>query len=444
MPACRAIICCAAISQICLAIAHADEGALSGRESQFRETIVPFVTQFCGDCHSGPKAEKGLRLADFHTAQSLTDDRSTWKKVLEKLRAHTMPPKDATRPSAEQYATVVQLLSDALAESARGAPHDPGHVTMRRLNRAEYDNTLRDLLGIDFHPADDFPADDVGYGFDNNGDVLSLPPLLMEKYLAAAEKAVGLALERDPAKSPPLPYLRIMIADPAQLGRVAAARQILRRFADRAFRRPVEEEQLERLMQLFTTADRPDQPFERSLQGVLTAILVSPRFLFRVELDPQPDDPNSQRQLDEWELASRLSYFLWSSMPDDELFDLARCGELRAQLPSQVQRMLHDPKSKALVENFADQWLQTRRLESAWPDAKLFPCWNAESAQRHASGSTCPVYVHHGRRIAACWSSSRRTTHSSTGVWPISTASTACKATSSAASICPPTARAAE
>ncbi len=329
MPAFRAIICCAAIAQICLSAACADDGALPERESQFRETIVPFVTQYCGDCHSGPKAEKGLRLADFHSARSLTDDRGAWKKVLEKLRARTMPPKDATRPSAEQYASVVQLLSDALAESAKGAPHDPGHVTMRRLNRAEYNNTLRDLLGIDFHPADDFPADDVGYGFDNNGDVLSLPPLLMEKYLAAAEKGVGLALERDPAQSPPLPYQRIMIADPAQLGRVAASRQIVRGFAERAFRRPVEEEQLDRLMQLFTAADRADQPFEHSLQGVLTAILVSPRFLFRVEIDPQPDDPNSQRQLDEWELASRLSYFLWSSMPDDELFDLARQGQLR-------------------------------------------------------------------------------------------------------------------
>ncbi len=162
----------------------------------------------------------------------------------------------------------MQVLSDALAEAARNAPHDPGRVTMRRLNRAEYNNTLRDLLGIDLHPADDFPADDVGYGFDNNGDVLSLPPLLLEKYLSAAEKAISLALEYDPTKSePPQSYRRIMIADPAQLGREAAAQQIVRRFADRAFRRPIADEELNRLMQLFASGDRADQPFAQFAAG---------------------------------------------------------------------------------------------------------------------------------------------------------------------------------
>jgi hypothetical protein len=118
-------------------------------------------------------------------------------------------------------------------------------------------------------------------------------------------------------------------------------------------------------------------------------VLVSPRFLFRVELDPQPDDPRAQRQIDEWELASRLSYFLWSSMPDEELFDLARRNQLRDQLEPQVHRMLRDPKAHALVENFAGQWLQTRRLESMSPDAKRFPRWNAElrSAMRQEASS---------------------------------------------------------
>ncbi len=177
----------------------------------------------------------------------------------------------------QQYDAVVKLLGDIQTEATQNAPHDPGHVTIRRLNRAEYNNTIRDLLGIDFHPADDFPADDVGYGFDNNGDVLSLTPLLLEKYLTSAEKAVNLALEHDPAKSPSEPYRRIMIADPSKLGPAEAARQIIRRFADRAYRRPIDDEDLNRLMQLFA-ATNANQPFEQKLQPVLTAILVSPRF----------------------------------------------------------------------------------------------------------------------------------------------------------------------
>jgi hypothetical protein len=127
---------------------------------------------------------------------------------------------------------------------------------------------------------------------------------------------------------------------------------------------------------------------------VLTAILVSPRFLFRVELDPPSADLQSARPLDDWELASRLSYFLWSSMPDDELFDLARRGQLRAQLTAQVHRMLHDPKSKALVENFSDQWLQTRRLNSMSPDAKQFPKWNSDlRAAMHQEATSLFAYI---------------------------------------------------
>src|SRR5262245_46226722 len=119
MPSCRAILFCAVICVIPLGIARGDDGALSDRELQFRVTIAPFVTQYCSDCHSGAKAEKGLRLTDFQTAQSLTDNRKTWKKVLEKLREHTMPPEDADRPSAEEYANLVEILGGALAETAK-------------------------------------------------------------------------------------------------------------------------------------------------------------------------------------------------------------------------------------------------------------------------------------------------------------------------------------
>ena len=202
MPASRAIIFSAAVALTHLAARlRRQTSASADRQSQFRETIAPFVTQFCGDCHSGSKAEKGLRLTDFQSAQSLVDNRTHLEKSASKNCA--LAPCRQRTPAAV-HRTVRCHRSASRRSSGRSrpkiAPHDPGHVTIRRLNRAEYNNTIRDLLGIDFHPADDFPADDVGYGFDNNGDVLSLPPLLLEKYLAAAEKAVSLALEHDPAK----------------------------------------------------------------------------------------------------------------------------------------------------------------------------------------------------------------------------------------------------
>ena len=178
------------------------------------------------------------------------------------------------------------------------------------------------------------------------------------------------------SKSLPEPYTRIMIADPDHVGRAEAARQIIKHFADRAFRRPIDDDELDRLMQLYSAADHDDVPFPRAVQPALEAVLVNPRFLFRVELDSVPNNPQAQHPIDDWELASRLSYFLWSSMPDDELFDLARRGQLRDQLQPQIERMLRDPKSQALVENFAGQWLQSRRLDIMSPDPKQYPAWN--------------------------------------------------------------------
>ena len=270
----------------------------------------------------------------------------------------------------------------ALDRADRTAPADPGRVTIRRLNRAEYTNTVRDLLGVEFDAAADFPSDDVGYGFDNIGDVLTLPPLLMEKYLNAAEQLAAKAIAADKRE---LKH-RILVAKPgAKLSPEAAVEQVLRRLATRAYRRPVSDKELARLVQLAATVWRENQGgglktalpesdrFQAGMQLALQAILVSPHFLFRAEIDPEAKPGQQVRTLNEYELASRLSYFLWSSMPDDELFDLAARGKLREELKRQVRRMLGDRKSKALVENFAGQWLQLRNLDLAVPDKSQFP-----------------------------------------------------------------------
>ncbi len=347
----------------------------------FESTLRPFLKQYCLDCHTGADAERGVQLDKYLKTRVVVEDRTTWEKVLVMLRARKMPPDGSPRPKGGEYDAVTAWLQGVFQESDRAGPSDPGRVTIRRLNRAEYANTVRDLLGIDFNAAADFPSDDVGYGFDNIGDVLTLPPLLMEKYLAAAEQIAGKAIVTGkPVAKPegyPESHRRIFFVQPG--GRLSpddAARQILQRLATRAYRRPVSDSELDRLMKLFETARVQGDSFEVGVQLVLQGILVSPHFLFRVELGPRPNNTQTVRLLDDYQLATRISYFLWSSMPDDELFALSGRGKLRENLQPQVRRMLSDRKAKALVENFAGQWLQLRNLETAASDSRQFPAFD--------------------------------------------------------------------
>ena len=153
------------------------------------DKVQPLVEKYCVKCHSGAKPRGGLALDAFKDMASVQKKPRVWEKVSEYLRGGMMPPEGKPKPtSAELDVFYAWLDADVLKVDCTAGPKDPGRVTIRRLNRAEYNNTIRDLVGVNFHPADDFPSDDVGYGFDNIGDVLSMPPILMEKYLAAAEK----------------------------------------------------------------------------------------------------------------------------------------------------------------------------------------------------------------------------------------------------------------
>jgi len=349
--------------------------------------MLPFVKRYCLDCHSGGDAERGIRLDKYRAGAAMSSDAATWRKVLDMLRARKMPPDGNLRPTEEEYRTVASWLEAELDRAPRAGARNPGRVTIRRLNRAEYTNTIRDLLGVEFNAAADFPSDDVGYGFDNIGDVLTLPPLLMEKYLDAAEQIAAKAIVASKPGSKlgdnPESHRRIFFVVPgAKLSPDAAAEQVLSRLAARAYRRPVSGKELARVLKLAASARGQGDRFESSIQLALQAILVSPHFLFRVELDPDPKDAGGIRALDEYALASRLSYFLWSSMPDDELFDLAAHGKLREHLDRQVRHMLGDAKSRALVENFAGQWLQLRKLDLASPDKSQFPAFDQDL--RHA------------------------------------------------------------
>lgn len=482
----------------------------------FTKEVRPFLDAYCGACHNNEKQSAGLTLEGYTTFDGAKKDRSVWEKIKEELETKHMPPKRKTQPSDEVRKKIVDWIEETILKVDCGLARDPGRPTIRRLNKAEYNNTIRDLLGVNFKPADDFPSDDVGYGFDNIGDVLTLPPLLFEKYLAAADKILnsvnviskpitpvketlrpqnvrstlgpdskqrdriylysnGAAVHNyeflhegeyvfrakafgdqagtelpkmsidldkksikvievdavqgkskfyeakakvsagrheiafafindfldrnnpDPTKrdrnlsielieiegpfnvspqSMPSALQKVFFVTPDQAGGPdKAARAILEKFMMRAYRRPVTVSEVDRVMKLYHHSKNQGEKYEQSLKFAMKGVLVSPHFLFRVEVDQEPENPLAIHPVSDYELATRLSYFLWSSMPDEELFDLAGRKELRKPqvLEAQVKRMLKDPKSEALTKNFAGQWLMLRTLETLTPDRKTYP-----------------------------------------------------------------------
>ncbi len=460
-----------------------------------------FVQKYCLSCHGAEKKRGELDLSGFRDEAAVVATRKVWSNAVRAVRDGEMPPKGVPQPTADEREAFAEAVRGAFRRADAGKPRDPGRVTIRRLNRAEYNNTVRDLCQIEFEPADNFPADEPSHGFDNQGDALSLSPLLMERYLDAAEVVVTRALAGKPAKpaervgfaqfmvsgskvpyrlyvftsepvaatfriaadgeylvrvegkpvkkDDPAPEVSVIVDgkelkrvtfafpekgaytryeipvalkkgnrrvsmrllnppaeleekkaayppqvdanrdnrpglelhaidlvgptddEPGSRRRILAcdpkakpreqAREILTRFADRAFRRPATAEEMDRYLKLYDRSLEAGQNFEAAIGTSLQAILVSPNFLFRVELDDRPEEKGSH-PISEYQLASRLSYFLWSSMPDEALLALAAKGELSKNLDAQVTRMLADDRSDALVENFAPQWLDIRDL----------------------------------------------------------------------------------
>ena len=507
----------------------------------FSQAGLPFLKQHCLECHSGDKPKAELSLAGFVDNASVVKKRKAWESILKMVESGEMPPEKKPKPDIKEIEAFTAIARAVFDHHDKNAKPDPGRVTMRRLNRVEYANTLRDLVGADFNPAADFPSDDIGHGFDNIGDVLTLSPVLLEQYLAAAEtvsQRVILANPPAPAKrylsgrflqpnnaqtpqgrfrpmkpadpepvnsgpfaasgdylkfsadadlilranmyaevsekspSPvkvalfisggklaesssdeevdqlmgvalkgmkPLKILKIFEItardaksvqqiefpinrrgdiqraglavvkppegeEPPQLfiehiwtegpletrpasqlmllkcatGKPQAeqTREVLTRLLSRGYRRTATPQEVEAMAKIVDQAVAGGEKWEAGMQWAVQALLCSPKFLFRVELDDRPDSPEA-RPIDEFHLASRLSYFLWNTIPDDELFDLARRGDLSKNLEPQVLRMLKDPRaSVALVDQFAMQWLQLKRLELVAPDAKLFPDFN--------------------------------------------------------------------
>jgi mono/diheme cytochrome c family protein len=468
----------------------------------------------CSECHNPTDLSGGFDVNVYRSVETLATDRDRWESILAKLKSREMPPDDAViQPSDEQIHTLVKLLEKEFDRADAAMKPDPGRVTARRLNRAEYTNTIRDLLAVDFRADRNFPTDDSGEGFDNIGDVLTVSPVLMEKYLAAAgriaeraiatgslpkpveveyslrfkslrridssnveathrfdfdadyELKIGLPGQRAKDAAPvtlglwidgklvqtttvetrpsglvyfnpfseerirvPItegdhtirlgfiddPFVKtlaqdeiykdsvnkwigavtvigpfatsgekpsrkkILVCDPAAGARCID--RILATLARRAYRRPVTGTEVAALKRFVDMAKADGQSVEQGIGLAIQAMLVSPHFLFHIERDLYPNDPGRMHRVSDVELASRLSYFLWNSMPDDELLSLAERRRLSVPqvLDGQVKRMLSDPKSAAMAENFAGQWLEIRNLDAIKPDPQKFPAWTPE------------------------------------------------------------------
>ncbi len=500
------------------------------------------LDSYCARCHNDDDLSAGLSFAGFRAADvSAGANLADWEKILRRTRTGEMPPKDRPQPTAEAMAGFTQWLEGSLDQHAAAHPN-PGRATLRRLNRAEYANAVRELLDLDVDLANALPADDSGYGFDNIADVLTISPTLMDRYLAVAGKLSRLALglgsrnpfvttypvpkegsirnqgipayeERSsdalpldsrgggafryyapfeatyelsgylnantnnevdrlkenkvtlrlplragphtiglafrpqrgldesvqtltnttdiivmpaaPATTLTLDFIvdgarvksvlvpsyhlsprfsqanfprdvlqidvegpfdasgpgqtpsrrRLLLCKPSPaLAEAACARKILTSLAARAYRRPVLAADIAPLMKVYA-AGREEADFEHGIEAAVAAVLVSPQFLFLHEQSPRGSAPGSVHPVSDLELASRLALFLWSSLPDQPLLDLAVTGQLRkpAVLEQQVTRMLTDQRAEALTRNFAGQWLYLRNLEHQRPDIALFP-----------------------------------------------------------------------
>jgi hypothetical protein len=258
---------------------------------------------------------------------------------------------------------------------ACGVVVQPGPSPIRRMNRFEYDNTIRDLLGDTTHPAADFGAEEEALGFNNNAANLVTSSALAEKYLLAAE-GIAERATASPTMSTVLP------CDPVAIGEDACAQKFIAAFAKRAFRRPVEKDEADMLLGVYQ-AGRADADFRTGVEMVIEVALQSPAFLYRVEMGLAPAAGEATVRLDGWETASRLSYFLWGSMPDDELFAAAEAGELatREQIAAQARRMLDAPHAREATGDFHQQWLHYDRIASVGKDAVLFPAWSPAVGQ---------------------------------------------------------------
>jgi hypothetical protein len=322
-----------------------------------------FLETYCKSCHAGKTAVGGFRLEKVASPESFATAAQDWSRLALRVRNGEMPPKGSPAPELNAREELARYVEQTLRTTACASGIAPGPAPLRRLNRDEYTATVQDLLDIHLDIGHALPVDGAGgEGFDNAAETLFLSPLHSEKYMETAKLAMDFAAKEYKSRT------RILVAKPGPgVTPEQAARKILQAFLPRAFRRPVTEAELLPYLSLYSAARKAGEDFEPAIFFALRGALVSPLFLFRTE---------PVEQVDNYALASRLSYFLWGSQPDELLTDLAASGRLQDPevLRQMARRMLKHDRSWNLARRFTEQWLHTRELAGdKAPDAKLFP-----------------------------------------------------------------------
>lgn len=332
---------------------------------KFLNDIVPFLKAHCHECHGSKKRKAGVDFVKMATRPEAADYRRVWQLALASVRDHEMPPREADKQPSEAER---KQFADWIGTIKFLSVKDPGAFVIRRLTKAEYGNTLRDLLGVDPAVAAELPEDVPGAGYMN-----ALSPLQTEQYLGVAQVALDHALG---PVGKPTKLAKSLLGEPPSPRSDAreAARKVARSFARSAFRRPPSEDEIEMLVKVFDLGRESQLAYPAALRLMLKAVLVSPQFLFITPA--QAAEPGQAIvPLDDYQLASRLSYFLWATMPDAELLSLADKGKLHepAVLRAQVKRLLADKRSRALFDGFGAQWLGVGGLKEKTFDTAKFP-----------------------------------------------------------------------
>jgi hypothetical protein len=345
---------------------------------------VKFVQSYCVDCHAGKDAESGLDFSSFESSEAVAKSIDKWNQIATRVSERQMPPQDSELPPDDVRDAFVRWIRSTIFQAVCDDGVSPGRPMIRRMNRTEYANTVRDLLGIPIDAGHALPDDGAGgEGFDNAAETLFISPIYAEKYLQAAKSAIGHALT-DPGDRQ-----RIITATPNdQRSPEQAARTVLQDFLPRAFRRPVNEQEIAEYVTLFNRTYEEEASYDAAIEFSLVAAMVSPKFLFLYE---QPGQPGEATPVSHYEMASRLSYFLWAAMPDDELTRLASEQKLQDEqvLADQVRRMLkgdvdsrglrRDAKVRGFASSFIEQWLGTRAIGREFkPDPSIARRYDSE------------------------------------------------------------------
>ena len=350
----------------------ADHEALKAdSEAFFSDRVSPFIKDYCIQCHQNRRpTQAGVNFSPALKAPGHAAFHDQWKRAVARVKAHDMPPKGAPQPSDADR----RMFVDWIAKLKYLSEKDPGRFVIRRLTKTEYGNTLHDLFGVEPSIADGLPDEVSGEGYLN-----SLSPLQLEQYLTIADRVLDRIVAREDA--PPTEVQNRLFGEPAapETGTREAAREVARSLARKAYRRPPTEAELDVLLKAFELGRRNALGYEQSLHLMLKAVLVSPQFLF---ITPAGELESSTGivPLDDYQLASRLSYLLWATMPDDELMALADSGTLHEPeiLEAQVKRLLQDRRSRALFDGFGAQWLGVGGLGSQVFDPAVFPQMTAK------------------------------------------------------------------